>query len=342
MTDGPDRPEIGLLTMAIELYQLRTFLAVAEARHLTRAAEALHLSQPAVSNHIKALEEGLGLRLFERGPGGMRLTAAGTRLLGEVKSVRGAVQRLYQVAGNLRGEIAGNLRIGTVSDPGFIRIGELLNSLLRNHPMLHLQLSNEVSGEALELVKQGVLDGSFFFGDLYDRQVDGIELARMRYRVVAPAGWRDRISGAGWSDIVQLPWILAPPVSSHRQMLHKLFDRHGVEPTEVVEADQEALIESLVLSGVGLSLMLEHVALDREDAGEICIWEGAGEGKELESTLRFIRLADRVGDPLMKAVEAALDDVWRPAAVVGESRRQGADAGTTGPAPKKAVPAVPA
>ncbi len=306
--------------MAIELYQLRTFLAVAEARHLTRAAEALHLSQPAVSNHIKALEEGLGLRLFERGPGGMKLTAAGARLIGEVKAVRGAVQRLYQVAGNLRGEIAGNLRIGTVSDPGFIRIGELLNTLLRNHPMLHLQLSNEVSGEALELVKQGVLDGSFYFGDLFDRQIDSIELARMRYRVVAPAGWRDRISGAGWNEIVQLPWILAPTVSSHRQMLHKLFDRHGVEPTEVVEADQEALIESLVLSGVGLSLMLEHVALDREEAGEICIWEG-GDGEELSSTLRFIRLADRVDDPLMKAVETALDVVWRPASATASADR---------------------
>ena len=299
--------------MAIELYQLKTFLAVAEAGHLTRAAEALHLSQPAVSNHIKALEEGLGLKLFERGPAGMKLTAAGTRLLGEVRAVRGAVERLQQVAGSLRGEISGNLRIGTVSDPGFIRIGELLNTLLRNHPMLHLQLSFAVSGEALEHVRQGVLDGSFYFGDLYDRQVDGIELARMRYRVVAPAGWRDRIAGAGWTEIVQLPWILAPAVSTHRQMLHKLFDRHGVEPTEVVEADQEALIESLVLSGVGLSLMLEHVALDREEAGEICIWDGAGKGDELTSTLRFIRLADRVNDPMMKAVDAALHEVWHPA-----------------------------
>lgn len=325
--------------MAIELYQLKTFLAVAEARHLTRAAEALHLSQPAVSNHIKSLEEGLGLRLFERGPGGMKLTAAGTRLLTEVKGVRGAVQRLYQVAGNLRGEIAGNLRIGTVSDPGFIRIGELLKTLLRQHPMLHLQLSNEVSGEALELVSQGVLDGSFYFGDLYDRQIDSIELARMRYRVVAPAGWRERISGAGWSEIVQLPWILAPEVSSHRQMLHKLFDRHGVEPSEVVEADQEALIESLVLSGVGLSLMLEHVALDREEAGEICLWEG-GQGDELSSTLRFIRLADRVDDPMMKAVQAALDSVWRPAAAAGIQPVPPAGGGLAGARPDtRAVPA---
>ena len=66
----------------MELYQLRTFAAVAEESHLTRAAERLHLSQPAVSGHIKALEGELGVRLFDRAPTGMELTSGRRRVAG--------------------------------------------------------------------------------------------------------------------------------------------------------------------------------------------------------------------------------------------------------------------
>ncbi|PJR87320.1 hypothetical protein CN878_22665 [Ochrobactrum sp. 695/2009] len=65
----------------MEIYQLRTFLAVARCQHLTRASEQLHISQPAVSKHIKALEEELGLKLFERTASGVFLTRSGRDIL---------------------------------------------------------------------------------------------------------------------------------------------------------------------------------------------------------------------------------------------------------------------
>ena len=64
----------------MEIYQLRTFLAVARLGHLTRAAEQLHLTQPAVSKQVKALEQELGVLLFERQPTGMVLTSEGRAL----------------------------------------------------------------------------------------------------------------------------------------------------------------------------------------------------------------------------------------------------------------------
>ena len=79
----------------MELYQLRGFAAVAETGHLTRAAERLHLSQPALSAQIKALEDELGVPLFERLPSGMELTPAGRSLLPEAQKVVAAAQEHF-------------------------------------------------------------------------------------------------------------------------------------------------------------------------------------------------------------------------------------------------------
>ena len=80
----------------MELYQLRSFAAVAELGHLTRAAEKLHISQPALSAQIKALEDELGVALFERVSSGMVLTSAGRKLLPEAQKVVAAAQVVAQ------------------------------------------------------------------------------------------------------------------------------------------------------------------------------------------------------------------------------------------------------
>ena len=65
----------------MELYQLRSFRAVARIRNLARAAKELKISQSALSTQVRALEEELGLRLFERSARGMRLTDEGRVIL---------------------------------------------------------------------------------------------------------------------------------------------------------------------------------------------------------------------------------------------------------------------
>src|SRR5258706_499762 len=95
------------LTVTMELNQLRAFVEIAKVGQLTRAAERLHLSQPALSGQLKALEETLGVSLFERSSSGMTLTAGGRSLLGEAESILAATQQLKQAAQQLRGRPAG-------------------------------------------------------------------------------------------------------------------------------------------------------------------------------------------------------------------------------------------
>ena len=60
------------------LTELRYIVAVARERHFGRAAEACFVSQPTLSVAVKKLEEELGVQLFERGPGEVTVTPAGT------------------------------------------------------------------------------------------------------------------------------------------------------------------------------------------------------------------------------------------------------------------------
>lgn len=291
----------------MELYQLRTFVTVAEEGHLTRAAERLHISQPAVSGQIKALEQEFDARLFERSPGGMTLTKAGRDLLPLAERALQAANDLKSAARLLSGEVAGKVRIGTVSNPASIRLGDLLSASVERHPRLELELHHEVSGAALEGVREGRLDASFYFGDAPGQDITALRLREFVYCVTAPAGWADRIEEADWTDIAALPWILTPAISTHNRLVTRLFEQQGVEPPQShVEADQESVIESLVVSGVGVSLMREESARAHAKAGEICIWTKA----RLRTTLWFVCAAGRETDPSINALFQLLRETW--------------------------------
>jgi DNA-binding transcriptional LysR family regulator len=293
----------------MELYQLRSFAAVAELGQLTRAAEKLHISQPAVSAQIKALEDELGVALFERTPSGMVLTSAGRKLLPDAERIVAGAQALRSHARAIRGEVVGRARVGTVSDPQFVRIGDFLTLALQEYPMLEIEIHHEVTGVAFEKVRDGTLDASFYYGGLAHPDVAGVALRDFGYRVVLPATWGDRVKQLSWDEIVAMPWIVAPPISTLRLLAEQLFEMRGSSPVSRVEADNEAVIRSLVIAGAGVTLMREDLARDAVEAGEAVLWSDT----RLETTLRFLYLRQREQDPEIRALLDVLHQVWTSA-----------------------------
>jgi len=291
----------------LELYQLKSFVTVAEVGHLTRAAERLHVSQPALSAQIRALEETLGVTLFDRGSGGMTLTAAGRQILPAAREVIAKATALRGLAQSLGGHVAGRVRLGTLADPDVLRLGDVLAAARERHPLLEIELHHEVSGEAFAKVRDGQLDAAYYYGPLAHPDIASLPLTTLVYRVAAPAAWKERVEKAGDAAIAALPWIMTPAVSTHHALAADFFTARGLAPTTVMEADNELVIRSLVVAGVGVALMREDLAMEAQAAGDIVLWPGA----RIETSLQFVWLAARSGEPALAALVALVASSWR-------------------------------
>ena len=85
----------------MSLVQLESFVAVAEEQHVGRAARRLHVSQPPLSRRIQALEEDLGVQLFDRTSRGMRLLPPGEELLEHARRILADVERARVAVGRV-------------------------------------------------------------------------------------------------------------------------------------------------------------------------------------------------------------------------------------------------
>lgn len=135
---------------------LRSFVTVADAGGMTAAARSRHMTQGAVSQQIKRLEEALGETLFVRGRGGLRLTAAGERLIGKARRLLALNDEI--VADMAAGALAGTVRLGVPYD----LVGTCLMPAIRGFaeacPQVELSLTCGSSPDLAGRLAAGELD----------------------------------------------------------------------------------------------------------------------------------------------------------------------------------------
>lgn len=295
----------------MEIQQLRTFLAVAEEGHLTRAARRLYISQPAVSGQIKALEEELGIRLFERTPKGMRLTAEGQRLLLKARDILVRFEALADEARELREALDGDLRLGLNTDPGYLRAGAVRALITARHPQLAMHCSCVNSCDIAEILDQGRIEGGFLYCDgeePWDPRLAGLELCRFRLEVVGPRSWAERLAHTSLDELLGMPWVwTATSCPFHNAIIRRFFAGRPLPEVRTV-CDQEDALLAMCASGGGLTMLREQQAQEAAERGEVCIWPWQGPPLWLWS--RFVWLRRRDAEPRIRAMVQAVADAW--------------------------------
>lgn len=291
----------------MELYQLKTFAAVSREGHLTRAAERLNTSQPAVSAHIKALEEELGVILFERTPKGMKLTPQGVALKQKADQVLKAADAMRFEAELLQGELAGEVRIGLNSDPQFLRATPILAEMKRDYPKVSLSYIPKMTWEAPEALQAEELEAAFVYRCPDDDAFEAHQLDQIGLVIAGPVAWQDRLQAATLADLADFPWIWTSHKCPYFEVARTLFSEMDCEPDKAVITDQEAAIHHMVVDGVGLSIMSETEAVAAANKGQLYII-----GSRIGSLdLSLIYLKKRAQDPFVKAILSCVAKAWQ-------------------------------
>lgn len=156
----------------MDLKDLNAFVAVAEANGFRRAAEQLGIEQSAISRRIRNLEDELGLSLFERHRGSVRLTVGGQRFLEDVRSVFSHLEsalRTVRAAGHA-GE--GLLKIGVVASISSGFLNALLRDYRSQHPTVSLEIMEGEPKRHIADIVGRVLDVAFLTGTPHPQGCD--------------------------------------------------------------------------------------------------------------------------------------------------------------------------
>ena len=142
----------------MELKQLRAFVTLAEELHFGRAAQRLFIVQPALSMQIKALEEELGARLFERDRHKVELSDTGRVFLPEARATLQQAARAEQMARlSSRGEI-GTLRIAFVSSVLPTLLPAVLRAMRERYPLITLELKDMPTPDQIAALRDRRID----------------------------------------------------------------------------------------------------------------------------------------------------------------------------------------
>jgi DNA-binding transcriptional LysR family regulator len=285
----------------MDLRQLRYFQAVADEGHMTRAAAKLGIQQPPLSQQIKALEQQLGLLLFERHPKGVTLTEAGRlfqvesrKILQDMASMEQRMQRLSQ------GE-EGRVAVGFTSSAAAHRFTpQALRECRRRYPDITLSLSENNAAEITEAVLDQRLDCGLIRVPV--AQPDDLvfeTLFREPVVVALPLDHR-LVQGRSaptvrLSDLHDEALILArrPGAPGLYANLLALCLAAGVKPRIAAEVERMVTNLNLVAAGAGISVVPASMQGLHADAIVYC---PLLEGQALDAPMTLVhRRLDRCG-----------------------------------------------
>jgi DNA-binding transcriptional LysR family regulator len=256
----------------VNIRQLEAFRALMIAGTAKAAARLLGISQPAVSKLIEQSEKNLKLTLFDRSRGRLTPTPEASLLFEEVERAFIAVDKVHEIASDIKAANAGSLTIAVLPALGLGLIPKAVARFQGAHARTRVSVSIQTSAKIEEWAAAQQIDFGIAEFPFVRLGVEIEDFCRVQQVLAVPAAHplaKRRVAGP--ADVASNPFISLTRSTVGRHMIDQVFIQAQVERNMVLEAQFTAVIASMIGQGLGIGLIDPFTAADFRDRGVVAL-----------------------------------------------------------------------
>jgi DNA-binding transcriptional LysR family regulator len=267
--------------------QLETFLEVARHSSFSRAAEKRFRTQPAISSQIRALEEEVGAKLFDRSGGKVALTAAGKLFQRYAEQSLEARKTMITTVAEMERIPRGEIVVGANEGTCLHILPEVFAEFKKQYPSVGVQISRLERAKILESIIDNSVDFGVVSTPVEDKRLTVVNIHRDELvLIVAPGHPLSRMKQPGITDVARFP-LLLPKLGRTRDSLENLFHENRLKPMISMELDSSELLKRFVAADVGVGFIARSNVIEDVKAGALLALEIAGVSIRRELALVF-------------------------------------------------------
>ena len=235
--------------------QLETFLEVARHVSFSRAAEKRFRTQPAISSQIRALEEEVGAKLFDRSGGKVCLTAAGKAFQKYAEETLEARKAMLVTLAEMERVPRGEIVVGANEGTCLHILPEVFAGFKKLYPDVSVNIKRSDYAKILE----SVIDNSVDFGvvslPVTDNRLTSVLIHRDELVLIAPPQHPlSKLKSVTVAEIAKFP-LVVPKLGHTRDGIEQLFQERRLKPNYTIELDSSELLKRFVAADVGLGFI---------------------------------------------------------------------------------------
>ena len=261
----------------LENFRLKVFRAVAEHLNFHKAGERLFLTQPAVTLQIKALEQDLGVRLFDRTAGRISLTSQGSILLGYASKMAALAAEAEQELGDKDGKVSGQLSLGVSTTIAQYVLPRLLGAFLADYPGVEFSLRSGNTSDIVELLLDGKVAIGLIEGPARDRGIRSEPFMQDELVLIAPRQFElDQMSG---NQFLASTLLVREQGSGSRRVVETALEKAAFKLKsfrKVIELDSTEAIKSAVEAGLGIGFVSRWAISKELELGTLKVSKASG------------------------------------------------------------------